>query len=99
MVGERRIEQLAARVAWLDRYRRLLSIGLALAIAPVLIYWLTDWLPAEWPGAHLVAIGVMLGVVLWYVIEVGFAWLTAVWETECAQLDRTPLPRAQLRKK
>jgi hypothetical protein len=96
MSGDRRIERLARRVAWLDRHRRLVAIVLAVVVAPISISSIADWLPDEWPGVHLIALGTLLAVLTWYVIEVGLAWVTAVWETECARLSRVTLPTARL---
>ena len=33
-----RVDQLAARVRWLDRYRRMLAISAAAIVAPILIF-------------------------------------------------------------
>jgi len=48
-------------------------------------------LGAEWPQIHATVLSVMLGVIVWWVIEVGLVYLTALWETEhdhwCAIAD------------
>ena len=92
-----RSQQLARRVGWLDRWRRLLAIGCALLFAPALIARLDAALGAEWPRVHATALALALGFVVWCAAEVAFAWLAAVWETELARLSRRPgLPRAEL---
>ena len=94
-----RIQTLARRVGWLDRHRRKLAIALALLLSPLMISRLGDMLGAEWPRFHATLLAMMLGVCLWCLIEIGLAWVTALWETECAQLMRTrDLPRAIIHK-
>jgi hypothetical protein len=42
----------------------------------------------------------MLGVIVWWMIEVGLVYITALWETECDRLTRDRgLPRAIVRKR
>jgi hypothetical protein len=92
-----RIEQLAGRVTWLDRYRRVISIVAAAVLAPLAIVHISDWLGADWPRVHVTALAVMIAVALWCVIEVALAWITALWETEYDRLLRAgALPRAEL---
>jgi hypothetical protein len=92
-----RVDLLAARVRWLDRHRRTLAIAAAGIVAPVLIAQLADALGADWPRIHTTLLSGMLGVLVWWVIEVGLIYLTAVWETEHCQLVRDRgLPRAIL---
>jgi hypothetical protein len=91
----RRVDQLAARVRWLDRYRRFMAISAAALIAPILLTQVAGVLGADWPQIHATVLSVMLGVIAWWVIEVGLAYLTALWETEHDQLLRERgLPRA-----
>jgi hypothetical protein len=91
----RRIGQLAARVRWLDRYRRWIAISAATILSPVLIARAAGELGAEWPQIHATILSVMLGVIVWWVIEVGLAYVTALWETEHDRLLRAHgLPRA-----
>lgn len=95
----RRIDQLAARVRWLDRYRRALAISAAAIIAPILIAQVAEVLGADWPQIHATVLLVMLGVIVWWVIEVGLVYVTALWETEHDHLVRDRgLPRAVLHK-
>lgn len=95
----RRIDQLAARVRWLDRYRRVLAISAATIVAPILIAQVAEVLGADWPQIHATVLSVMLGVIVWWVIEVGLVYVTALWETEHDLLVRDRgLPRAVLRK-
>lgn len=94
-----RVDQLAARVRWLDRYRRMLAISAAAIVAPILIAQVAEVLGADWPQIHATVLSVMLGVIVWWVIEVGLVYLTALWETEHDRLVRDRgLPRAILRK-
>src|SRR5882762_10429360 len=94
-----RVDQLAARVVWLDRYRRLAAIAIATILAPLLIARVAEVLGAEWPQIHATALSVMLGVIVWWIVEVGLVYLTALWETEHDHLVRDRgLPRAILRK-
>jgi cell shape-determining protein MreD len=94
-----RVDQLASRVRWLDRYRRLLAIIAATLIAPILIAHVAGVLGGDWPQIHATVLSVMLGVIVWWVIEVGLVYVTALWETEHDQLLRDRgLPRAVLRR-
>jgi hypothetical protein len=94
-----RVDQLAARVRWLDRYRRMLAISAATIVAPILIAQVAEVLGADWPQIHATVLSVMLGVIVWWIIEVGLVYVTALWETEHDRLVRDRgLPRAILRK-
>lgn len=94
-----RVDQLGARVRWLDRYRRLLAIIAATILAPVLIAQVAGVLGADWPQIHATVLSVMLGVIVWWVVEVGLVYITALWETEHDRLLRDRgLPRAVVRK-
>ena len=91
---------MADRVRWLDRYRRLLAITSALILAPFAIAQMTHELGADWPRVHEVLLIGVVGVVVWWIVEVAFAWLAAFWETECGRLVRDRgLPRATLHRK
>lgn len=96
-VDASRIEALARRVRWLDRYRRLIAVGCAVALAPLIMARLTGFLGSDWPQVHAIALTVLGSVGAWWVVEVWLAWITALWETEYLRLarDRT-LPRATL---
>jgi hypothetical protein len=90
-----RVAQLAARVRWLDRYRRFMAVSAATIAAPLLIARVAGVLGADWPQIHATVLSVMLGVIVWWVIEVGLAYVTALWETEHDRLLREHgLPRA-----
>ena len=90
-----RIDLLAKRVSWLDRRRRVLAI-VGAVILTLLLGWKLSGSLADGPTMFL---GLTVGVILWWVVELGLVWLTALWETECAQLIRDRgLPRAVLRK-
>jgi len=92
-----RVDQLAARVRWLDRYRRMLAISAATLVAPILIAQVAGVLGADWPQIHATVLSVMLGVIVWWVVEVGLVYVTALWETEHDHLLRDRgLPRAML---
>ncbi|HET7504470.1 MAG TPA: hypothetical protein VFK02_25790 [Kofleriaceae bacterium] len=94
-----RIDQLAHRVRWLDRYRRMLAVAAAAVISPILIARLAAQLGAEWPQMHVTMLTGMLGVIVWWIVEVGLVYVTALWETEYYRLanDRG-LPRAIVHK-
>ena len=94
-----RVEVLAARVRWLDRYRRLLSLIAAAISAPLFVSRLGDELGADWPELHITALSLMLGAVVWWIVEVGLVYLTALWETEQCRLSSRELPRAVLVKR
>ena len=92
-----RIQRLAARVHWCDRYRRRIAIAVALIVAPIAIARLDSALAHDWRWLHAVVLGAMLASVIWWVVEVGFAWLAALWETEYDRLIRDRgLPLARL---
>lgn len=95
-----RIEVLAARVRWLDRYRRLVAVACAAVVAPIVLYRLTSFLGSEWPQFHATALTGFAAVITWWIVEVWLAWITAVYETRCDRLMRDRgLPRAQLVRK
>lgn len=92
-----RIDVLARRVRWLDRYRRLVAIACAIIAAPLVMYRLTVVLGADWPQFHVTALTVLAASVTWWIVEVWLAWITAVYETQCDRLMRDrSLPRAEL---
>jgi hypothetical protein len=98
-MSSQRVDQLAARVRWLDRYRRFMAISAAAVIAPILIAQVAGVLGADWPQIHATVLSVMLGVIVWWIVEVGLAYVTALWETEHDRLLRERgLPRAILRR-
>jgi hypothetical protein len=91
------LERLARRINWLDRYRRPLAILLAAIAAPLLIWQITEWLPADWPGAHMAGIAIWVAVIAWYGIETVLGFVLALWETDYSKLTRPPgLPRAEV---
>ncbi len=95
-----RIDRLTRRVRWLDRYRRRVAIAAAVIVAPILIAELDVVLGADWPLVHGVAMSVMLGIVVWWIVEVGLAAMVAVWETEADNLARANgLPRAEIHRR
>ena len=94
---QQRVDQLAARVRWLDRYRRIVAISAATMIAPILIAQVAAVLGADWPQIRATVLSVMLGVIVWWIIEVGLVYVTALWETEHDRLVRDRgIPRAVL---
>lgn len=94
---EHELQRLARRINWLARFRRPISIALAIGAALALNYHFTGWLPKSWPGGHMVGITIMLGTVCWYAIESVLGFVLALWETNYASLTRPPsLPRARL---
>lgn len=93
--GPERLDQLAARVRWLDRYRRSVAVGLAMILAPLLLGRLTD----DWPRFFRGALFTTGGVILWWLVETVLAAATAFYETEAERLARDRgLPRAIVRK-
>jgi hypothetical protein len=92
-----RLEQLALRVRWLDRHRRALSIVLAVLLSVLLSYEMAAAFDAPWPSFLVCLVASMFGTLIWWCIEAGLAWLTALWETEHAHLVRDRgLPRAEI---
>ena len=64
-------------------------------IAPILIAQVACVLGADWPQIHATILSVMLGVIVWWIVEVGLVYVTALWETEHDRLVRDRgLPRA-----
>jgi hypothetical protein len=94
-----RVDVLAARVGWLDRHRRTLSLAAAAVVAPILMAQVAEALGTDWPPVHAALLAVMLGVIAWWLIEVSLVYVTALWETEHDRLLRDRgLPRAVLLK-
>jgi hypothetical protein len=92
-----RIGRLGARVRWLDRYRRVVAICAAAIVSPLLLARVATVLGVDWPEMHATLLSVMLGVIVWWVVEVGLIYITALWETEHDGLVRTRgVPRAIL---
>lgn len=95
MSGARRerVDVLGERVRWLDRYRRSVAIGLAALLFLVMLLRVHALF-----GSNVgVLASALVASVAWWLIEVGLAWLTALWETEYVQLVRDKgLPRAEL---
>jgi hypothetical protein len=94
-----RVDRLADRVRWLDRYRRVLAVSAAAIVSPLMITEVRDQLAADWPHMQaLVVLSLLLGVIVWWLIEVGLVYVTALWETEHFRLARDRgLPRAIVR--
>jgi hypothetical protein len=83
-----RVNTLAGRVRWLDRYRRVVAIAIAALAAPPIMAVLDQVLGTDWPEMHATLLMLMIGVMLWWFVEVGLVWITAVWETEHDRLIR-----------
>jgi hypothetical protein len=98
-VSHLRVDTLAARVRWLDRYRRTVALLVATLAAPLLRALLGSELGADWPQFHATLLWLVLGVIAWWTVEVCLVYVTALWETEQYRLacDRG-LPRAILHK-
>jgi len=95
-----RIDVLKRRVRWLERYRRALSIVSAAAIWFVLSRELSAVFGGDWPGVLSSIAGAMFAIAAWWIVEAGFAWVMAFWETEHDRLSRDRgLPRAELLRK
>lgn len=92
-----RVEQLAHRVRWLDRYRRAIAILVALAGFGLVAHQLSEQLGESWLGIASMMLSTLCAALTWWLAEVALAWLTAVWETEYDRLTRDcGLPRAEL---
>ena len=92
-----RIDVLARRVRWLDRYRRTLAILTSVVATPLLVYQFLLAVGLDWPKAHVMMLGIMLAIITWWLTEVALAWLAAVWETEHDRLSTSlGLPVARL---
>jgi polyferredoxin len=90
-----RIRQLSARVQWLDRHRRALAICVAAIIAPLVMSQVVTVLGADWPQMHTTMLSLLFGGIVWWMVEIGLIYVTALWETEHADLVRTSgVPRA-----
>jgi hypothetical protein len=95
-----RIEVLSRRVGWLDRNRRMLAITITVMLTPLMLLRMADVLGADWPRFHGALLAGIIGIGTWAITETFLAWLTAVWETEHAQLMRdNTVPRAIVRKR
>ncbi len=95
-----RVQVLARRVGWLDRNRRMFAIAITLVLCPLMLLRVTNLLGSDWPQFHALLIAGTVGVVMWMITETILAWLTAVWETECAHLIREHrVPPARLRRR
>jgi len=94
---ESRVTVLARRARWLDRRRRWLSIAFAFVFFIVVSRELSAIFDAPWPNILLGGATLMFAVAAWWIVEVGFAWLVALWETERDLLLRDRgLPAARL---
>lgn len=92
-----RMEILAKRVRWLDRYRRALSIPIAIGIWIAIARYLAALFEGNWPGIIPGATAGLFAIAAWWIVEIGFAWMIALWETEHDKLSRDRgLPRAEL---
>ena len=92
-----RMNTLAGRVRWLDRYRRVAAISIAALAAPPIMAVLDQVLGTDWPEMHATLLMLMLGVMLWWFVEVALVWITAVWEAEYDRLLRDRgMPPARL---
>ncbi len=96
-----RAQVLARRVGWLDRNRRELSLAVTAVICPLLLLRghasLADYVTSEWPRLPSLLIAFVVSVTVWVITETAFAWLTAVWETDCVALMRQHhIPPARL---
>ena len=92
-----REELLGRRVRWLDRYRRAIAIGFALAAGPFCLVELSRMLGSQWPEAHMWLLTICACTLTWWVVEVALAWQTALWETEYDRLrGDCGLPPARL---
>jgi hypothetical protein len=95
-----RIQRLEGRVGWLDRHRRAVALVATAVLMPLMMIELSDALGVDWPQMHIGALAFVIGIAVWYAVEVGLAWIMALWETEHSRLLRDRgLPRAILRRR
>jgi hypothetical protein len=85
-------------VRWFERHRHRVAFGIALIAVILGWHYLPVLCGEDWPSVHAQAMAIAGSVILLAVVEVGFAWLLAMWETEQEQLirARTQLPRAEV---
>ena len=92
-----RLDVLARRVRWFDRYRRALSIVIAIAVWVVVSRKLSAYFDVKWPNVLAGIVSALVAMLAWAFIEAGFAWVLALWETEHDRISRDRgLPRASL---
>ncbi len=92
-----RIQNLAARVRWLDKWRHAIALVVSIAVAVLLARRMQHALGDDFPRAYAKTVAVALGSAAWAMLELVCAGLAAMWETEhdLALRDRG-LPRAVL---
>jgi hypothetical protein len=97
MVTDSRLDVLARRVRWLDRHRRALSLALAVVVWILLSREIAALFSIDWPSVFMGVVTALFGAIAWWIIEMVFGWLMAMWETEHDRIthDRG-LPRAAL---
>ena len=95
-----RVQQLARRVGWLDRYRRAIAATLTLAVSPLIFMRVYDYFGGgDWPRIYALLVGIVAATPVWAITEVSLAWIAAMWETELVEKTRDgELPRAIVRK-
>jgi hypothetical protein len=92
-----RIDTLAARVRWLDRYHRAVSLFIAGGVWVVLAYELALLFGESSPSVTSAIVGFMFAALGWWLVEAGFAWTIALFEVEHERLARDRgLPTAVL---
>jgi hypothetical protein len=90
-----RMQVLARRVRWLDRWRRWIAIASALLLIPFANAWLQRQLGAEWPTVHTKILTGLVAVLAWAALEVVLIGAVSLWEAELVKLTRRrSLPRA-----
>jgi hypothetical protein len=96
-VSPARVEELARRVRWFDRYRHTIAVAIAIAVGSFGIILIPRALGPDWPAFHARLMAIVGGLVLGFVIEIGLAGALAIWEVEHDRLLRDRgLPRAEL---
>ena len=83
-----RIDSLAARIRWFDRYRRALSLLVAGLVWALLAYELAWIFGDDGPSVVSVVVAFMVGAIAWWVTEAAFAWTIAMWEVQHDHLAR-----------
>jgi hypothetical protein len=92
-----RIDVLAARTRWLERYRRSIAVPLGFVLWFVIAGQLSLLFGGDGINMLSLVVSVMPAVVCWWLVETMFAWMMATWEFEHDKLARDlGLPQARL---
>jgi hypothetical protein len=91
-----RLDTLARRVRWIDRWRHAMAMLVGLAAWVVLTQSIGTLMNDSW-SVLAMSIALLFSTAVWWLTEAAFAYLAALWEVEHDTLLRDRgLPRAQL---